>query len=361
MAGAPPYHFGGKEVFLLGRGNAMNNESDKKVFLTYNQQMKKLRDVKKIVCTGTPHKTLLVRSGYFNLVNGYKMPFVNGRDASGNHTYLSETSIQQLFDLKTFDEELRSLLLKYITKVEEEVRALAAYKFDEVNNNGRISWYETNAYSNRTSLQSRMSTISKAYQEISRSRLDYVRFYMEHHSHVPTWIMIKAVNFSTFIDVLNASKLPVKHAICKLYGMFEDEGTHPNVKLLIGSLHWMRRIRNSCAHNERIYCLTRESDSHRSRGRIIEKYIKLLRPSYQRKNGQRIFDLFVYMKYYLPSDEYMKFIERIKSLLFDLKSKIHPQAFDHIRAQMGITDIEDLDALVALPKDAIKYNKFNKL
>ena len=46
-----------------------------KSFLTYNQQMKKLRTDKGIVCNGTPHKTSLVRSGYFNMINGYKMPF----------------------------------------------------------------------------------------------------------------------------------------------------------------------------------------------------------------------------------------------------------------------------------------------
>ncbi len=45
-----------------------------KSFLTYNQQMKKLRTDKGIVCNGTPHKISLVRSGYFNMINGYKMP-----------------------------------------------------------------------------------------------------------------------------------------------------------------------------------------------------------------------------------------------------------------------------------------------
>lgn len=33
-----------------------------KSFLTYNQQMKKLRKDKKIDCNGTPHKISLVRS-----------------------------------------------------------------------------------------------------------------------------------------------------------------------------------------------------------------------------------------------------------------------------------------------------------
>ena len=92
-----------------------------------------------------------------------------------------------------------------------------------------------------------MGTISKAYSELSRSKLDYVKFYMDTHKRIPTWIMIKVVNFSTFIDVLHYSKIQVPHAICKLYNMMDENG-YPNVKLLIGSLHWMRKVRNFNVH-----------------------------------------------------------------------------------------------------------------
>lgn len=55
-----------------------------KDFLTYNQQMKHLRCDKNISCKGTEDKTILCRSGYFNLVNGYKNPFVCGVDEETN-------------------------------------------------------------------------------------------------------------------------------------------------------------------------------------------------------------------------------------------------------------------------------------
>lgn len=47
-------------------------------------------------------------------------------------------------------------------------------------------------------------------------------------------------------------------------------------------------------------------------------------------------------------------------MLIYLQSQIHPHAFDHIRAQMGIRDLNDLDALLSLPKNEIDYNKFDK-
>lgn len=169
----------------------------------------------------------------------------------------------------------------------------------------------------------------------------------------------KLVNFSTFIDIVKYSKTDVSHALCNLYTM-EDSKGYPNVKLLIGSLHWMRKIRNSCAHNERVYCITRQRDQRINSGRIIEKYLPMLGPHYTKSLEQKIFDLVVYFKYYLPNTEYKQFINELKSMLIYLQSQIHPHAFDHIRAQMGIRDLNDLDALLSLPKNEIDYNKFDK-
>ena len=334
----------------------MNND---KYFLTYNQQMRKLRNDKKISCVGSADKKILVRAGYFNIVNGYKNPFISGTDSNGKHTYISDTSINQLQAVKKFDDRLRSFLLMYITQIEEEARTLTGYKFDECNNNGNIPWYDINAYSPNRSLQDKMNVISKAYQELSRSQLDYVKFYIKNHKQIPTWIMIKVVNFSTFIDILQFSPISVSHSLCELYDL-KDENDHPNVKLLIGSLHWMRKIRNACAHNERVYCISRIHDQREHSGRILEKYFKMLGRGYSRDLSQCIFDLLVYFKYYLPRSEYKPFINELKAMLKDLQSKIHPHAFEYVRAQMGIKDLADLDTLVGFPKNEIDYNKFDK-
>ena len=210
--------------------------NEDKLFLTYNQQMRKLRNDKHIECKGSGHKKILIRAGYFNIVNGYKTPFVSGHDSTGNRSYISGTSINQLQAVKKFDDNLRSFLLRYITQVEEETRTLSGYKFDECNDNGAVPWYDTNAYAPQKSLQEKMNVISKAYNELSKSQLDYVKFYMENHKQIPTWIMIKVVNFSTFIDILRCSKKEVSHSLCELYGLKDEDG-HNNVKLLIGSLH----------------------------------------------------------------------------------------------------------------------------
>ena len=100
-----------------------------------------------------------------------------------------------------------------ITQIEEEVRTLTGYKFDQCNDNGKTPWYDAKAYSDDSKLQNKMNAISSAYSELNRSRSEYVRFYMNNHETIPTWIMIKVVNFSTFIDVLSNSKNGVTRSI----------------------------------------------------------------------------------------------------------------------------------------------------
>lgn len=91
--------------------------TEDKLFLTYNQQMKHLRNHKKIDCHDVDHKRILVRTGYFNLINGYKNPFICGQTVEGEHIYIRGTSIDHLYEVKCFDDELRSFLLKYIIQV----------------------------------------------------------------------------------------------------------------------------------------------------------------------------------------------------------------------------------------------------
>ncbi|MCD7863582.1 MAG: hypothetical protein LUG61_08805 [Lachnospiraceae bacterium] len=74
--------------------------SDDKNFLTYNQQMRRLRNKKHIECNGSQHKEILVRAGCFNIINGYKNPFVCDTTPAGEHIYIPGTSITQIYTVK---------------------------------------------------------------------------------------------------------------------------------------------------------------------------------------------------------------------------------------------------------------------
>lgn len=302
-----------------------------KEFLTYNQQMRYLRDSKNIECAGTMDKKILCKEG-------------------DKHIYIGGTDLNQLYQLKNFDNELRYHLLKYITKVEEELRNLVGYKFDSINNEGKIPWYNVEAYNPDIDTKDIVNVISHSYQQIQKSQQNYIRHYFDNHKYIPTWILTKTINFSTFIDFLECSKREVKDSICELYGIKRANGNN-DIKLLIGSLHWMRKVRNSCAHNERIYGMRRDT------GRIHASYFNNLPQSYLRERKQMVMDIIIYMRYYLSNADFKKFVGEIKRLVKDLQKNINNTSFNKVRADMGIKDLSHLDLLIQINKK-IEYNKF---
>lgn len=311
-----------------------------KQYLTFDEQVKRVND-KKITCDFGEDKTILIRIGYFNLVNGYKGPFTSSKDESGNHIYSKGTTIKEFLALKNFDDDLRYFLIKYITKVEEEVRTISSYFFDTSNNRGSAKWSSPKAYEKVGDTKRIQKMVARIKQEVEeRKNLQYIDFYLNNHSYLPTWVITKVINFGTFIEFLLLAKPKVREALCKLYSL--KVGGYNNEKLLIGSLHWMRVIRNSCAHNERIYCISGE-------GRIHDDLFRKFNGRYFKSRERRIMDLLVYMKYYLDPGDYAIFIERIKAMLLELQMKVSSFAFDNIRGGLGIKHFDDLDILVQAP------------
>lgn len=52
-------------------------------------------------------------------------------------------------------------------------------------------------------------------------------------------------------------------------------------------------------------------------------------------------------------------IIELKNMLIELQNTLQPNAFDNVRGQMGIKDLNVLDTLIALPKSKIEYHKFD--
>lgn len=122
----------------------------------------------------------------------------------------------------------------------------------------------------------------------------------------------------------------------------------------------MRKVRNSCAHNERVYCIQQTRGKRDSNtGRILERYFSQLRKPYSKDSDKRIMDLLVYMKYYLPDKEFRSMINELSKMLRELETEIPKNAFANIRGQMCIKKLDDLDALAGLKKEKISYNKFD--
>ncbi len=324
-------------------------------FLTYDQQLSLLHHEKNISCQSPFEHDLLRRIGYFNLVHGYRLPFLTGFDASGSGIYLSGTRLTHLAAVKEFDDALRHLIFRYITQVEEEVRTFAAYAFSEAND-GLLDWRDFSAYPKGPEDGNFRTMMHRATREVELCDFPYVRGYIQRSDQVPVFVMCKIVYLFTFISFLEQCKPQVKTRLCTLYGLVDDKG-YADHKLLISSLHWMRQVRNVCAHNERLFTFdgaTRGQETKRRKAGLFH----LLPASYTRHDSPlKLMDLLVYFKYFLDETPYDDLMAQVLFLLTTLESRIPPIPFARVRSNMGIRSLHHLTRLRSEPK-SIHYFEF---
>ncbi len=95
-----------------------------KPFLTYTQQIDKLRNEKNLIIDDENSAIdTLHQIGYFKLIGGYKHLFKNKTTGK----YKDNTHFEDIVALYTFDEALRELNLKYILKAEQHLKSLISY------------------------------------------------------------------------------------------------------------------------------------------------------------------------------------------------------------------------------------------
>ena len=94
-----------------------------KEFLTYQQQMEKLRSSGLTIEDEGACCRVLADIGYFPVVNGYQSFF---RDPS-TRVYRKGATFEDILALYKFDVELREIMLDALLKVEAKIRSALAY------------------------------------------------------------------------------------------------------------------------------------------------------------------------------------------------------------------------------------------
>lgn len=237
--------------------------------------------------------------------------------------------------------------MRNITHVEEEIRTITGYKLDLICDRLRIDWTDEAAYDERLDRRLIMQLLSNINSDIDKAKSnsnDYIIHYASKDGTIPTWIMTKVIRFTTLISLIEYSKKELREYLCNLYDM-EYNLRNNDFRILIGSLHWMRKTRNSCAHNERIIFL---EDDNRI---VITKYHRMLTHAYRnRLRDKQVVDVVIFLKYYNTKQEYKKLINFLKNELKQVQLIVPNQVYQSIRASLGIRQVEHLDLLQNIPK-----------
>lgn len=304
-----------------------------KSFLTYQEQIEKLKNKKLNIENEEFAISVLKKLSYFNLINGYKKPFKDKND-----DYKSDVRFEDILSLYEFDDKLRRIFLKNILIVEIHMKSLISYHFCEVNGGCQEEYLKIDNYNQQQKYQKQVDElISKLNDTLKDSnKVNYIKHHEINHGNVPLWVLVKVLSFGNISKLYSSQKDNIKSRIAREIPILRENQIESILDILT-------RYRNVCAHNERLYDFKYLKKMVRTTN--IHKYYKLNEKPYVNTN---LFDVVIFLKYLLSEEDFNLFINDIGQAINELLLATNQIEQDKLLKYMGF------------PRNWININKLNK-
>lgn len=192
---------------------------------------------------------ILERENYYNVINGYKEPFLASKaTATNDEVYKPGTTFDEVFALYHFDRELRNIYLKFLLKIENTFKTVIAHEFSAKYGHDNYLKIDNFDLSNERSISSAIKLIGDIQQEIARQMSKHhqaVTHYMTEHGYIPLWVLVNVLTFGKIENFYKNMKPADKTVVAKQFNLQPDE--------LSKFMHMLALARNKCAHDERFF------------------------------------------------------------------------------------------------------------
>ncbi len=281
----------------------MDTTNDKP-FLTYNQQIQKLVGKGLSITNNEDAINLLKRHSYFALISGYKNPF-----KAKNGLYKPRTSLDDIYSLYVFDDALRTIILRNILKVEKHIKSLISYSFCETYGEDQQHYLDATKYNYSRANQSDINDLIGRLSKIVSDPKDYlyVSHQLKRHGNIPLWVMMKALTLGTVSKFYSFLPQSIQSRI-------SIEFDYVTENELVRMLDLLARVRNVCAHNERLFNYRYKKGAINNT--FIHQYLHITKTNEQYTKGkQDLFAVIIVLKYLLSHDEFCLLVEEIDNAL----------------------------------------------
>ena len=223
-----------------------------KPFLTYNSQLYKLTNEKKLIITDREKALQILKDiGYFSLIGGYKTPFINPM----TRLYQNKTKFEDIYALHLFDQSLRELTFKYLCQIEKKIRQLISYNFCYIHGEQQSKYLEPTNYNytrkNKANIKKLIHILN--YQAIKNTEHLYVLHQRTLYHNVPLWVLINTLTNGQLSHFYSLLPFSLKTKISKEFPAVRERELEKYLKIFT-------LFRNVCAHNERLYCFQTQID-----------------------------------------------------------------------------------------------------
>lgn len=279
------------------------------------------------IITNSETPLTLLREGYYSIINGYKAPFIDKSASSEaqDDRYAEDTSFSDIYALFLFDRNLRETTFHYVLRAEALMRTVCAYTFSE-HHTGADDYLKQENYASAKEyaefgLSGYLFNMQKLhtclFKKATKGERDFLVHYRNNHGWVPLWVLANDLTFGNIEHFFNLMKPNEQALVCKRIveatGMKGSKLGFLNPENVRIGLDVVVKVRNMCAHDERLYCA-------RVGRRKNVSYLKFL----------------TYLRRYLPEDEFEELVEAVSDHVNTYSNKSELVA--HILKEMGFAD-----------------------
>ena len=281
----------------------MTGTLQKKPFLNYKAQINNLKHKKLIIEDEITATSILEKTGYYGLINGYKDIF---KDPNTNDFY-PNTRFDDIYELYLFDAALREVFLKYILIFEKHIKSSISYHFSNTYGNG-IAFYQNHLnYDYGNNLSDVQYLFRKMNTKINgKHPSPQVSHYMNIYHDVPLWVLTTDLTLGETASMYRYLKGHCKTLVCN---DFHHIGRNELGKMLI----ILTKYRNICAHGNRLFNAQIQDSIP---DLLAHKKLRLPKINCRYQYGKSdLFSSVISLKYLLDSTDFRLFYYELKKII----------------------------------------------
>lgn len=272
-----------------------------KPFITYTEQIEKLKNEKNLIVSDSDFATEALQNiGYYGLIGGYKHPFID------IHTrkYLSGVCFEDIFALYEFDEELRGVFFKYLCRVERRVRSSISYYFCKKHGVDQEAYLNPDNYSGLSKNKKGILKLVKMLEVMANQNKDheYLVYQRNKYHNVPLWVIMNTLTFGQISKMFEFLPQNMQGMICRDFGNVQKNEMIKYLKVLT-------LYRNVCAHNERLFSYHTYIDIPDT---LVHKKLGIVKNGSKYIYGKNdLFSVVISFRYLLPPKDFLKLKKQI--------------------------------------------------
>lgn len=203
---------------------------------TFEEQILLLRS-RNLVINDEDKAIEILRTVNYYRLSAYMLSF------KSEDVFFDGISLDDIYDIYSFDKKLRNLLISVLESIEIEFRTHIAYHI--AHKYGPLGYLES---SNFIDEKYHIKCMNEINREIVKNREElFIKHHLDkYNGQVPLWVAVEVTTFGTLSKLFYNLKIEDKKAIALMSG-----GNH--YSLIIGWLYSLSHIRNVCAHYGRLY------------------------------------------------------------------------------------------------------------